>query len=233
MERFSILFLSHSAPGAQLWFYLHLCIWVVHWSLLLRLPWRTWVCPSEDWVWRWCGYLDQRPWKHQVWGGAGAGDTALLGFFLASGNSAPVRTRYGGGSAGCIVGNLEVPGVQGSRWPWAHEISTPLRVCVFLFFFFPSLWQLYPSEDWVWRWPSCLDLKEPGCTRCIGKPAATGAGYEVLLEPFSSLWQLVFKGLPWLVLLWCLVQQALKGPHLWGLPLSAASIICGERERLQ
>ena len=28
--------------------------WVVHWGLLLRLPWRTWVCPSEGQVWRWC-----------------------------------------------------------------------------------------------------------------------------------------------------------------------------------
>ena len=28
--------------------------WFVHWGLLLRLPWRTWVCPSEGKVWRWC-----------------------------------------------------------------------------------------------------------------------------------------------------------------------------------
>ena len=118
-------------------------MWVMHRSLLLRLPWRTWVCPSEDWVWRWRSCLDQRPWKHQVCGGAGAEDTALLGLFLASGNSAPVRTRYGGGSAGCIVGNLAMPGVQGSWWLWVHEI---FMLLVF-FFFFPSLWQLYPSED--------------------------------------------------------------------------------------
>ena len=52
--RFQIFFLSHSAPGFQLWFYLHLCKWVVHWGLLLRLPWRTWVCPCEGQVWRWC-----------------------------------------------------------------------------------------------------------------------------------------------------------------------------------
>ena len=26
------------------------CMWVVHWGLLLRLPWRTWVCPSEGQV---------------------------------------------------------------------------------------------------------------------------------------------------------------------------------------
>ena len=26
-------------------FYFHLCMWIVHWGLLLRLPWRTWVAP--------------------------------------------------------------------------------------------------------------------------------------------------------------------------------------------
>ena len=103
----------------------------------------------------------------------------------------------------------------------------------------------------MWRWHRCLDPKKPGCARRIGKPAATGAGYKDikrLLEPFSSLWKLAFKGLPWLVLLWCLVQQAFKGPswlgslsiaqcvrhskghHLWGLSPSAASIsMWGER----
>ena len=27
---------------------------VIHWGLLLRLPWSTWVCPCEGQVWRWC-----------------------------------------------------------------------------------------------------------------------------------------------------------------------------------
>ena len=45
--RFWVFFLSHTAPGFQLWFYFHLHTWVVHWGLLLRLPWRTWVCPCE------------------------------------------------------------------------------------------------------------------------------------------------------------------------------------------
>ena len=58
--RFGIFFLSHTAPGFQLWFYSHLCMWVVHWGLLLRLPWRTWVCPCEGQVWRWCGCLGCR-----------------------------------------------------------------------------------------------------------------------------------------------------------------------------
>ena len=58
--RFSILFLSHTAPGFHLWFYLHICMWMVHRNLLLRLPWRTWVCPGEVWVWRWHSCLDSR-----------------------------------------------------------------------------------------------------------------------------------------------------------------------------
>ena len=44
---FGVFSLSDIAPGFQLWFYFHLWISVVHWGLLLRLPWRTWVCPSE------------------------------------------------------------------------------------------------------------------------------------------------------------------------------------------
>ena len=33
------------------------CMWVFHWGLLLRLPWRTWVCPCEGQVWRFYSYL--------------------------------------------------------------------------------------------------------------------------------------------------------------------------------
>ena len=31
--RFWVFLLSHTAPGFQLWFYLHLYMWVVHWGL--------------------------------------------------------------------------------------------------------------------------------------------------------------------------------------------------------
>ena len=58
--RFWVFFLSHTAPGFQLWFYFHLCMWVFHWGLLLRLPWRTWVCSCEGQVWRWCSCLGRR-----------------------------------------------------------------------------------------------------------------------------------------------------------------------------
>ena len=46
--------------GFNLWFYLHICMWVVHWGLLLRLPWRTWVCPCEGQMWRWYSCLGCR-----------------------------------------------------------------------------------------------------------------------------------------------------------------------------
>ena len=57
---FWVFFLSYTAPGFQLWFSFHLCMWVIHWGLLLRLPWRTWVCPSEGQVWMWCSCLGHR-----------------------------------------------------------------------------------------------------------------------------------------------------------------------------
>ena len=28
-----VFFLSHTAPGFQLWFYFHLCMWIIHWGL--------------------------------------------------------------------------------------------------------------------------------------------------------------------------------------------------------
>ena len=51
----------------------HLCIWVVHWGLLLRLPWRAWVCPCEDQMWRLCSCLGCR----------GSGSTRYSGELVA------------------------------------------------------------------------------------------------------------------------------------------------------
>ena len=72
-EGFGVFFISHTAPGFQLWFYIHLWIWVVHWGLLLRLPWRTWVCPCEGQVWRWYSCLSHR----------GSGSTRYSGELVA------------------------------------------------------------------------------------------------------------------------------------------------------
>ena len=41
------------------------------WGLLLRLPWRTWVCPCEGQVWRWCSCLGCRGSGNQVLRGVG------------------------------------------------------------------------------------------------------------------------------------------------------------------
>ena len=43
---FNCGFISTSACGSS-----------IHWGLLLRLPWRTWICPSKGQVWRWCSCL--------------------------------------------------------------------------------------------------------------------------------------------------------------------------------
>ena len=69
--RFWVFFLSHTAPGFQLWFYFHLCMWVIHWGLLLRLLWRTWVFPSEGQVWRWCSCLGSNRYSGELVARAG------------------------------------------------------------------------------------------------------------------------------------------------------------------
>ena len=73
-----VFFLSHTAPGFQLWFYFLLCMWVVLWGLLLRPPWRAWVCPCEVQVRRWCSCLGHR----------GSGSTGYSGELeaMAAGN---------------------------------------------------------------------------------------------------------------------------------------------------
>ena len=70
--------LKSTVPGFQLWFNFHLCMWVFHWGLFLRLPWKTWVCPCEGQVWKWCSTLNCR--------GSGS-------------------TRYSGGLAARAAGN--------------------------------------------------------------------------------------------------------------------------------
>ena len=58
-----------------------------------------------------------------------------------------------------------------------------------------------------------LGLQGLGNTKCAGMMVASGTGAMALLVSSSSLWQLAFKGPPWLTLLCCLAQQVLKGPH--------------------
>ena len=57
--RFWVFFLA-TLPRFQLSFYFYLYVWVIHCGLILRLPWRPWVCPCEGQVWRWCSCLGCR-----------------------------------------------------------------------------------------------------------------------------------------------------------------------------
>ena len=136
MGRFWVLFFSHPAPGFQLWFYIHLCMWLVHTGLLLRLPWRTWVCPSEG----------------QVGGGATAW---VMGALTTPGTQG--SRRLGQQEISCsrrIWQPTPVfqPGKPPDRevwqatvhrvtrsWPWPKWPRVPRRRT------FSSLWQLCPS----------------------------------------------------------------------------------------
>ena len=79
-EGFGSSSLATLPPGFQLWFYFHLCMWIIHWCLFPRLPWRPSVSSSEGQVWRWCSCLGCR----------GSGSTRYSGELAAraAGNTA-------------------------------------------------------------------------------------------------------------------------------------------------
>ena len=70
------------------------------------------------------------------------------------------------------------------------------------------------------------------CQICRRSSGHGHSSYGIIRDFSSSLWQLAFRRSPWLVVLCCLVQQALKGPPSLGsfsmgeLPVLA----CGDRE---
>ena len=70
------------------------------------------------------------------------------------------------------------------------------------------------------------------CRVCRRASGHAHRSYGITRDFFLSLWQLTFERPPWLVLLCCLVQKALKGPHslrsfsVGKLPAYA----CGDRE---
>ena len=86
MGRIWVFFLSHTAPGFQLWFCFHLYTWVVPWGLLPRLPWRAWVCPVRAGVE--LGQLlgSQGFWQHQVLRGVGGSGSRKYGVLEGHGN---------------------------------------------------------------------------------------------------------------------------------------------------
>lgn len=65
---------------------------------------------------------------------------------------------------------------------------------------------------------------------CQEAPAATSAVDMALFGIFSNVWQLVLKQRPWLVLLYCSMQQAFKEPSLLVFIAQLLAPACGVRE---
>ena len=81
------------------------------------------LCPSGDTAWRWHSCSDHGdPGNSGYKGAVVTGDTVLLGLFLASGSSAPVRIQHGGGTAARIVRTLGAPSVQGPQLSQPREL---------------------------------------------------------------------------------------------------------------
>jgi len=55
---------------------------------------------------------------------------------------------------------------------FGHYKNDFVRVDTRLF----CLWQLCPSENWVWRWRSCLAWGDPGSAKYAGTKTASAAG---------------------------------------------------------
>ena len=158
-------------------------MWVVHWGLLLRLPWRTWFAPVRAM----CG------------GGAAAWVTGVL--------AAP------GPQGSWWLGQQEIQSLEGygsQYWPihssvvvWrpplsekpsrtqsvgsqrvGNDPSDPAWTDPGLF----CLWQLCPSEAWAWRWRSCLGHRDPGGVRYTGRWTASSTGVMAPSESFFFFW---------------------------------------------
>ena len=140
------VFFSHTAPGFQLCFYFHLCIWVIQWGLLLMLPWRTWVWPCEGQVWRWCSCLGHRgsgsTWYSEELAALAAGNIVLWkGMAISIGQYTPIFLP---GDPPFLTEKPGRPQSTGSQRVRRYR-SDPARIDPRLFFF--CLWHLCPSES--------------------------------------------------------------------------------------
>ena len=117
-------------------------------GLLLMLSWRTWVCPCEGQVWRWCSCLDCRgsDSTRYSWGGDSYSSRkykALEGhdnqYWPIHSSILAWRTPSVTERPGRPVYRVE-KNRTGQKRPCAH------RQVLFYFIFF-GLWQLCPSES--------------------------------------------------------------------------------------
>ena len=173
-----VFFLSHTAPGFQLWFSFHLCMWLVLRGLLLGLPWRTRVCPSEAQVWRWCSCLGCR----------GSGSTRSSGGWQLGQQEIQCSRRVWQPvlantlQCSCLENPpTEKPGRPQSTGSQRVGHEAPLRTQMQDFFLPVSA---PPQWDWAWRWHSRLACGDPGGAEHAGTQTASATGAVALSESF-------------------------------------------------
>ena len=157
-------------------------MWVVHWGLLLRLPWS--------------GGLGFAPVRARCGGGAAAW---VAGVLEAPGHQG--SWQLGKQEIQCsrrvwqpVLANTLQYSCLENPSPWQRslaghslkghkELDMTEQPCAHRkkqeFF---CLWQPCPSESWAWRWHSCLAYGDPGGTKCVETPSA--AGVMALSESF-------------------------------------------------
>ena len=156
IPRFWVFFLSHTAPGFQLWFYFHLYMWVAHWGLApeaalggLGLPLRG---PGVEVV----PLLgSQGFWPHQVLRGgvvARAAGNAVLRKGVATSGGQQAAVFWPGGSP-----LRQRPGRRSLRGRRVGQDGSDPEHKPFV-----CLWQPCPSESWLWRWCSRFARGDPG-----------------------------------------------------------------------
>ena len=186
-EGFGVIFLSHTAPGFQLWFYFHLYMWVICWGLVpeaglegLGLP--LWG-PGVEVV--------------QLLGSQGSGSTRYSGGLAAraAGNTVlwwvwqpvlakntpvflpgvpPLRPRSLAGHS--LQGRKEADGTKATLHAWTQDLK--------IFFFF-AVAALFQWELRV-RVAGCLACRDPGGAKCAGTLTASMAGVMALSEPLVA-----------------------------------------------
>ena len=187
MGRFRVLFLSHTAPGFQLWFYFLLYMWVVHWGLAseaslegLGLP--LWGPGVE--VMQLLG--SQGFWQHQVRRGIDGQGSRKYSALEGYGNQNwPICFSILVWWTPSLTDKPDRPQSTGSQRV-RQDRSNPACINTRIFFFFFSLWQLCPSESWAWRWCNCLACRDAGSTKCSETRTTSMAGVMALSESFSE-----------------------------------------------
>ena len=177
------VFLSHTAPWVStvfFFFFPHLCLWVIHWGLLLRLPWRTWVAPV----------------RASYGGAAAAWFSGVLAAPGTQGSWWPEQQeiQYSGRVWQPVLARtlqcscLENPwqtSLAGHSLQGHKELDwTKMTLCVCTLFFWPMA--ALPQWELSVKAHSCLACRDPGDAKSGGTWTTSTAGVKALSRSFSE-----------------------------------------------